>query len=284
MDKDQKLIGFSKVTRDLTAKKIADDNLQKQAEILVQKNADLEKLNKELQSFAYVASHDLQEPLRKIQFFGNLIVQKESDNLSDTGKDYFRRMQDASKRMQSLIEDLLSFSRTNDAERVFEKVDLKKIVNEVIYEMRELINEKAAKINVGDMMPAEIIPFQFRQLVQNLVSNALKFSNKNEAPQIEITASCVKESEIPNTLPTKNIQYIKLTVKDNGIGFEAEYKERIFDIFQRLHGKHEYKGTGIGLAICKKIVENHNGLIKAESIPGEGSSFIVYFPTTQDNN
>jgi PAS domain S-box-containing protein len=283
-DKEQKLLGFSKVTRDLTEKKIADDNLRKQAEILVQKNADLEKLNKELQSFAYVASHDLQEPLRKIQFFGNLIVQKEADNLSQTGKDHFRRMQEASKRMQALIEDLLSFSRTNDAERVFEKLDIKKIVNEVIYEMREAINEKEAKVIVGEMMAVEIIPFQFRQLMQNLISNALKFSNKEVAPKIEVFASPVKESEIPSSLPTKNIEYIKLTVKDNGIGFEPEYKERIFDIFQRLHGKHEYKGTGIGLAICKKIVENHNGLILAEGIPGDGASFIVYLPTTQPDN
>ncbi len=283
-DNDKELIGFSKVTRDLTAKKIADDNLRKQAEILGQKNADLEKLNKELQSFAYVASHDLQEPLRKIQFFGNLIVQKEAANLSETGIDHFRRMQEASKRMQSLIEDLLSFSRTNDGERIFEKLDLKKIVNEVLHEMRISIDEKAAKITVGDMMLVEIIPFQFRQLIQNLMSNALKFSNKEGSPQIEIFTSAVKDSDVPNTLPNKNIEYIKLTVKDNGIGFEPEFKERIFDIFQRLHGKHEYKGTGIGLAICKKIAENHNGLIMAEGIPGEGASFIIYLPITQPNN
>ncbi|MEO7264437.1 MAG: PAS domain S-box protein [Ferruginibacter sp.] len=283
-DKEKSLIGFSKVTRDLTAKKIADDNLRKQAEILVQKNADLEKLNKELQSFAYVASHDLQEPLRKIQFFGNLIVQKEADNLSETGKDYFRRMQEASKRMQLLIEDLLSFSRTNDGERVFERMNLNKIVNEVIFEMRESINEKSAKIIVGEMVEIEIIPFQFRQLIQNLISNALKFSIKVGSPQIEIFTSAVKISDLPTAMPTKNLEYIKLTVKDNGIGFEPEYKERIFDIFQRLHGKHEYKGTGIGLAICKKIAENHNGLIMAEGIPGEGASFILYLPTQQPFN
>ncbi|MEO6404530.1 MAG: PAS domain S-box protein [Ferruginibacter sp.] len=280
-DNENKLIGFSKVTRDLTLQKIANDNQQKQAYILIEKNRMLEKLNKELQSFAYVASHDLQEPLRKIQFFSNLIVQKETEHLSDTGKDHFRRMQEAAKRMQTLIEDLLSFSRTNDGEKIFVKTDLKKIVDEVIYEMREAINEKSAKIIISDIMEVEVVPFQFRQLIQNLLSNSLKFSKQDDTVVIKITAEEVIGAESVDITLKHDIKYCKLTIADNGIGFEEQYNQRIFELFQRLHGKHEYKGTGIGLAICKKIVENHNGFIMAKSEPASGASFVIYLPLIQ---
>ena len=248
---------------------------------LEESNVSLERLNKESQSFAYVASHDLQEPLRKIQFFSNLILQKENEHLTNSGKDYFRRMQEAASRMQVLIEDLLSFSRTNNAEEKFEKLSLNKIVEDVLHEMRETIQEKKAVIHIGTMLEADVIPFQFRQLVQNLLSNALKFSKKDTNAVIDISTALINNKQAKALSLNGDMPYFLLSVKDNGIGFEPEFKYRIFEIFQRLHGKHEYKGTGIGLAICKKIVENHQGVIIAESKPGEGSIFKIYMPVQQ---
>lgn len=247
-------------------------------ELLQDRNKELGKMNKELESFTYVSSHDLQEPLRKIQTFATRILEKEYAVLSDKGKDYFNRMQSAAARMQQLIEDLLTFSKINLDERKFETTDLNKIVQEVKSELKEAIEEKHAIIETTSLCEANIIPFQFRQLVHNLISNALKFS-KPETPSHIIMSSRneigSKENEM-NLLPGK--QYCHITFTDNGIGFEPHFNQQIFEVFQKLHSQEEYSGTGIGLAIVKKIVENHNGVITATSELGKGATFDIYIP------
>ncbi|MCW3090922.1 MAG: sensor signal transduction histidine kinase [Ferruginibacter sp.] len=249
---------------------------------LEQKNRELQTMNTELQSFAYVSSHDLQEPLRKIQTFSTIIVDKEEQNLSEKGRDYFHRMQEAAKRMQTLIEDLLAYSRTNTTERVFEHVDLTKIIEEVKTELKEDIQGKNAVIESGQLCAANIIPFQFKQLVHNLIGNALKFSKPGEPPHIILASKIMEGSrlQIPELSPDQ--YYCHLSITDNGIGFDPQYKDRIFQVFQRLHGKDEYKGTGIGLAIVKKIVENHHGLIRASGELHKGARFDIYLPEPSD--
>jgi PAS domain S-box-containing protein len=272
------IIGFSKVTRDLTQRKLAEDRLKMYAEQLEQKNRELERSNSELSSFSYVASHDLQEPLRKIQAFGNLIQQRDVANLSDTSKDYFDRMVKAAVRMQNLIDSLLEFSRTTTARKNFENTDLNVLLDEVKKELGHRIEEKKAVIESSHLPTLTIIPFQFRQLLSNLISNSLKYSREEVTPVIEIKATYVKAKELNEKAALPGKDYFQFTVADNGIGFEQEYSEKIFDLFQRLHGRNEYTGSGIGLAICKKIVENHHGFMRAESEQGKGATFYFFIP------
>jgi PAS domain S-box-containing protein len=272
------IIGFSKVTRDLTKQKLSEDQLKMYAEQLEQKNRELERSNSELSSFSYVASHDLQEPLRKIQAFGNLIQARDVANLSETSKDYFDRMVKAAVRMQNLIDSLLEFSRTTTARKNFESTDLNVLLDEVKKELAHRIEEKKATIISSHLPTLTIIPFQFRQLLSNLISNSLKYSHDNITPVVEITATYVKARELNEKAAIPGKDYIRFKIKDNGIGFEQEYAEKIFDLFQRLHGRNEYSGSGIGLAICKKIVENHHGFIRAESEAGEGATFYFFIP------
>ncbi|MBC7535340.1 MAG: PAS domain S-box protein, partial [Ferruginibacter sp.] len=241
---------------------------------LEEKNIQLENMNKELEAFTYVSSHDLQEPLRKIQTFAGRIIATEKEQLSDTAKDYFTRMQDSATRMQTLIQDLLAFSRISTSERKFEKTDLSKIVEEVAAEFKEAMEEKNAIIISGEMCGANIIPFQFRQLMHNLIGNALKFSKQDVPSRIIINSEFVTG---PNS-PFANRDACHVSLSDNGIGFEKHFSEKIFGVFQRLHGKNKYAGTGIGLAIVKKIVDNHNGIITAEGELGKGAAFHIYFP------
>lgn len=261
------------IITDLTEKR-------KQEEMLKMKNADLETKNSELQTFAYIASHDLQGPLRKIQMFISRITEKERTNLSESGKEYLSRVQDSAQRMQTLIQDLLAYSRTNTAERKFENTDLNQIIAEVTDELFDELNDKHATIEAKELHTINIIPFQFRQIMQNLIGNALKFTNPDQPPHIKI------ESEIYNGITFKNVKlspqkkYCHISVSDNGIGFDPEYNEKIFEVFYRLHTHSEYKGTGIGLAIVKKIVENHSGIITADSILNKGTTFNIYIPTT----
>ena len=248
---------------------------------LEQKNTDLVKMNAELETFAYVASHDLQEPLRKIQSFASLIDENENQNLSEKGKDYFRRMQAAAARMNRLIEDLLTYSRTATGERNFSDTDLNEILEEVKNDLKESLAEKNAVIEANHLCSANIIPFQFRQLLNNLLGNSLKFSKKGEAPHITIISEIVAGNNADIVLPEPAKNYCHISVADNGIGFEPRYKERIFELFQRLYGKSEYSGTGIGLAIVKKIVENHKGVITASGELTKGARFDIYIPVHQ---
>jgi signal transduction histidine kinase len=226
-----------------------------------------------------VSSHDLQEPLRKIQTFVTIILANENENLSENGKYNFERMQLAAGRMQQLIDDLLAFSRINTTELKFEKTDLRIIIDEVKAELRDTIQEKNAVIEAVGLCSANIIIFQFRQLIYNLISNALKFSKPDVPSHIVISASIVKGSKIHHEKLSPDKSYCHIRIKDNGIGFEPHFSERIFEVFQKLHGKDVYGGTGIGLAIVKKIVENHNGIIIATSQLDKGATFDIYFPS-----
>lgn len=276
-------------TRDITKEKnfvleqqsfanMLENQVQERTRELEEKNIDLEKMNRELQSFAYISSHDLQEPLRKIQTFSTHIMEKESHNLSEKGREYFRRMQDSAMRMQTLIIDLLAYSRTNIAERVFENTDLNEMMDFVQEDLCEEIEKKHATIDCIDLCAVPIIPFQFRQLMHNLLSNSLKFSIPGQDPHIVITSVIGRGEEFNVEKLIPGHLYCHIRVKDNGIGFDQQYSEKIFGLFQRLHGKNEFQGTGIGLAIVKKIVENHYGVITAEGEINQGATFNIYLP------
>ncbi|MBC7572141.1 MAG: hypothetical protein H7319_20790 [Spirosoma sp.] len=193
-------------------------------------------MNKELESFAYISSHDLQEPLRKIQIFATRILEKEENNLSDNGKDMFNRVQNSAKRMQTLIQDLLAYSRTSTTERKFETTALDKIIEEVKEDFEEELKGKHATIEANDLCDADIIPFQFRQLMHNLIGNALKFSNPRYTPHIQIKSEIANGITLQNQRLSPQNKYCHITVSDNGIGFEQKYSEKIFQVFQRLHG------------------------------------------------
>lgn len=242
------------------------------------KNEELIQSNKELESFNYISSHDLQEPLRQIQNFTSRIITNEQQNLSEKGKNYLEKMNNAANRMQTLIADLLNYSRTKTAERKFEVAHLDTIVEDVKTEFKEIIDEKNATIEIGEMCDANIIPFQFHQLMHNIIGNALKFSNPEIPPHIKISSSNITISEANDAKLTLGKEYCHISITDNGIGFDPQYKHRIFEVFQRLHEKQKINGTGIGLAIVKKIVENHNGIITATSQLNEGATFDIYIP------
>jgi two-component system, chemotaxis family, CheB/CheR fusion protein len=251
-------------------------------EELQETNRELVNMNKELEAFTYISSHDLQEPLRKIQTFAGRILEKEYQNLSEKGKTYFKLMQGAAQRMQKLIDDLLAFSRLNTSERKFENVKLKTVVEEVLSILSDIIEEKQATVEVEEMCEAEVIVFQFRQMMFNLVNNALKFTKPGVKPHVWIKSSMTKGSalKIKGLLPDKT--YCHVTVRDNGIGFEEKFYDKIFEVFQKLHGKDEYPGTGIGLATVKKIVDHHNGIIKVKSELNKGSTFDIYIPLNSE--
>ncbi|HEY6062577.1 MAG TPA: ATP-binding protein [Chitinophagaceae bacterium] len=257
---------------------IANKELAYQNEEKEKRAAELIIANKELLAFTYISSHDLQEPLRKIQTFVTIILETENKNLSEKGKYNFQRMQLAAGRMQQLIDDLLAFSRISTTELKFEETDLHTIIDEVKTELKDTILEKHAIIEAIGLCPANIIAFQFRQLMYNLISNALKFSNPDIPSHIIIKSSIVNGSQLNIDRLSPDKKYCHITVKDNGIGFEPRFRERIFEVFQKLHGKEVYAGTGIGLAIVKKIVENHNGVITATSELNKGAQFDIYIP------
>lgn len=272
------VIGFTKVTRDLTEKRITEEKLLATSLKLSQKNKELERINEELSSFAYISSHDLQEPLRKIQTFSDRILELEYDNLSEKGRDYFKRMQAGASRMQKLIRDILTYSRTTTSEKTLELTNLNDLIAQSRVELEVMITEKKATIESNQLPTIKVIPFQVQQLFNNLLNNALKFSKDDVPPKIVIDAEIVNPRAIPESYPNGGEQFWHIRFGDNGIGFEPEYNKKIFEVFQRLHGRTEYSGTGIGLAICKKIVENHQGLLTAEGHPGQGATFHVYLP------
>jgi len=257
-----------------------EEQVSRRTKELAESNVELSKINKELQAFAYISSHDLQEPLRKIQTLASRIIEKENKNLSESGKDYFMRMQASAKRMQILIEDLLAYSRTTRAERKFENTDLNRIVEEVREDLREELEQKSATIETTDLCQLNIIPFQFRQLLHNLLSNSLKFSRPDQPPHIIIKNSVAIGREFESAVLLEKRKYCHISVSDNGIGFDQQYSDKIFEVFQRLHGRAEYDGTGIGLAIVKKIVENHNGIITVQSELNKGTTFDIYIPVS----
>jgi len=249
--------------------------VQERTQQMIQKNVELERMNRELQTFAYISSHDLQEPLRKIQTFSDLLLKGEADNLSSRGLNYFERMRKSAERMQNLINDLLAYSRTSSPEKTLENISLQHIIQEIEEEIAEELLQHNAQIKILHSENLSIINYQFKQLLYNLISNSLKFKNADKAPIITIEASLFR-GHISGMNP--QLQYYVLSFEDNGIGFDQKHALKIFEVFQRLHTKDSYEGTGIGLSIVKKIVDNHDGLITAESTPGLGAKFIIYLP------
>lgn len=258
---------------DVTEKTIAESRLTQYAEELKRSNQDLEQ-------FAYVASHDLQEPLRKIRAFGDRLAARYEDKLDEVGAEYITRMQQASARMQKLIEDLLSFSRISSGHEQFTRVDLTAVVNEVVDDIEGQILREKAKVGVKPIAEINGDRGQIRRLFQNLISNAIKFHKPGALPVVEISGDVISSNEAEKEFGFSLTEpaYVRIVVKDNGIGFDEKYSEKIFNIFQRLQGRAEYEGTGIGLAICRKIMSNHRGYIRAQSVINQGSEFILIFP------
>jgi signal transduction histidine kinase/CHASE3 domain sensor protein len=245
-----------------------------------QHTIDLQRSNEDLEQFAYVASHDLQEPLRKIRSFGDRLTTRYRNQLEDQGIDFIQRMQSAATRMQTLIEDLLSYSRVSRANDIFQPLDINLIMSEVLDDLDVQIKREGALIKMDNIPTFIGDRIQIKRLLQNLINNAIKFHKPEHKPIVGINSRFVKSSEIESELGISlpDVPYIRISVKDNGIGFEERYVERIFNIFQRLHGRLEFEGTGIGLAICRKIVMNHKGYITVHSKVNVGSEFIVVLP------
>jgi PAS domain S-box-containing protein len=265
------LRGFLKISRDLTERKAAEEKLQSLA-------AQLQRSNSELEQFASIAAHDLQEPLRKILAFGDRLKVKYSDALGEQGRDYLQRMQSAATRMRALINDLLSFSRVLTKAQPFVSVDLTELVQEAVSDLEARFQQTGGGIEVGPLPTVEADPLQLRQVFQNLIGNALKF-HKIEIPPVVVVQGRLTPPPEPTTAEGRQSSpFCEITVQDNGIGFEEQYLDRIFEVFQRLHGRQEYEGTGMGLAICRKIVLRHGGTITARSAPGQGSTFILTLP------
>lgn len=265
---------FSASIRDITVTRQQRDELNK---LLL----ELERSNEDLQQFAYVASHDLQEPLRKIRAFGDRLNQVYGNDPDNMGEVYIERMQDGAARMQTLIQDLLAFSRVSRGTGDKTEVDLKEVMSEVCLDLELRINETEAIIELGELpVIRQANPTQMRQLFLNLMSNALKFKKSDTIPKITINSDIVLGSQLDEELEGINERkkYHLITFQDNGIGFDQQYLDKIFTIFQRLHGRSKYEGTGIGLAVCKKICENHGGQLHAIGKLGVGAKFIVVLP------
>jgi PAS domain S-box-containing protein len=262
--------------RDITGQKKAAEQIRNYQEELEMRIEELNRSNQELEQFAYVASHDLQEPLRKVRAFGDRLVLKYKDALGDEGRNYIERMENAATRMQVLIDNLLNFSRLSRSKEPYIKVNLEELVKSVLSDLEISIEQKKAHIVINELPVIDAIPSQMRQLFQNLLSNALKFSSKEKEPVIILGSEQFTDEY--------GEEMSRIRVIDNGIGFDEKYADRIFNIFQRLHGRNEYEGTGIGLAVCKKIAENHGGSITAESEPGEGSTFVITLPLEHPEN
>lgn len=247
---------------------------------LQQTNDDLRQSNESLQQFAFVASHDLQEPLRKIQAFGDILRTGYGNLLDKQGQDLIGRMESAASRMSTLIRDLLEYSRLNLNDQVFEPQSLNQIVTGVLNVLDMVVQEKKAVIDVGELDTVWGNVTQLNQLFQNLISNALKFSKPAVPPHIRISSHRIASADLPSDFQAAeaSTDYCLIQVSDNGIGFKASEAERIFGTFQRLHSKDKYPGSGIGLSITRKVMENHRGYILAEGQPGEGALFSVYLP------
>jgi two-component system sensor kinase FixL len=260
--------------RDISLRKKAEQEQARYA-------AELERSNRELEQFAYVASHDLQEPLRKIQTFSDRLQMRCKERLDEEGQECVERMHHAAARMQVLIDGLLTLSRVTTKGQDFVHVDLAKIAREVVSDLEVQIAQAGGRVETGNLPTIQADPLQMRQLLQNLIGNALKFRRVDEPPVVRVSGRYVPGKEGRSTVRPGAGEQCRILVEDNGIGFEEKHAERIFGVFQRLHPRDVFAGTGIGLAICRRIVERHGGTIAARSTPGKGSAFEVLLPVAQ---
>ncbi len=284
---DGSVSGILAVAVDVTAQVIARQKIEEvvaeRTRELENVNSDLQRSNAELAQFAYIASHDLQEPLRKISTFSQMLSNTLGDDLSDQAKNYIYKINNSTSRMTTLIRDVLTYSELVNEKEIFEEVDLEQIVESIKTDLELLIEQKGASLIYENLPTIQAIPLQMSQLFGNLLSNALKFARTDVKPIITITAKKLNNDELGNFSISKNLEFYNIQVADNGIGFKQEYAERIFHIFQRLHRKSEYEGTGIGLAMCKKIAVNHQGYLNAEGSTENGAVFNAILPLKQNN-
>jgi PAS domain S-box-containing protein len=255
---------------------------KKNEQLLRDKNLELERLNKSLEQFASIASHDLQEPLRKIKTFTSLLTQRFNDDLPDKAKELVNKIWSSSERMSLLIKDVLNFSRIVGSANMFIKTDLNQILNNILEDFDMLVLERSATVRVEYLPCIEAIPLQINQLFYNLVGNALKFSKEGRPPVITVSSrTLLPEEAAKHAGLNRRLSYTEISFKDNGIGFEQQFAEQIFSIFERLNNQQQYSGTGIGLALCRKIAEQHQGRIHAEAGESIGATFYVLLPLKQ---
>ncbi|WP_266366832.1 sensor histidine kinase [Tellurirhabdus rosea] len=274
------IVSYNLLESELSTRQKTEEQLRSYELDLQEKIIQLEVSNEELERFAFVASHDMQEPLRKIQSFAFMVRDRYGPQLDEDGRLFLGKIQQSAERMSKMIKDLLNFSRISNKKEAFQEVHLQDVVAGILNDQELRIKNLHARIEVGPLPVVEAVPDQMDHLFINLISNALKFSKPDVQPEIKIFSEPVDGSAFEELLPGKN--YFKITVQDNGIGFDEKYLDHIFKIFQRLHGKSSYEGTGIGLAICKRILNNHRGVITAQSSPNAGAAFIVVLPENQN--
>lgn len=286
-DSEGNILGVIAITLDVTSQVLArqkiEEIVKERTQELEQANAELKRSNAELAQFAYIASHDLQEPLRKIRVFSQMLEAKIGNSLDEESRNYMNKIQSASERMQTLIRDVLTYSGLVKDSEVFVATDLNKVLDEIVSDYELLISQKGASIRYDGLPSLEAIPLQMTQLFSNLVSNSLKFAKNGVAPVITLTATKMTDSEALSAGLQADKDYYHFRYSDNGIGFRPEYSDKIFNIFQRLHGKSEYEGTGIGLAMCRKIAINHHGGLDAKGSSENGAVFNVYLPVKHQN-
>lgn len=273
---EQRLTAINRsLQNEIREREASEQKIRELNEELLRNIAHLEAANQDLDRFAFMASHDMQEPLRKIRMFTDLVLSKNEKGLDEQAKQQLNKIQAAAGRMQSLIKDILMFSRISVNQEPMVETQLKKVIESAMEDLKPLVEEKNAVVSIDELPSAPVNPRLLALLFNNLLSNSLKYSRKEEPPMIRIRSDITQASRSKN-IPAEN--YVRIFVEDNGIGFDQHNAEYIFGMFRRLHHNTEYEGTGIGLALCKKIAEVHNGFISAKSKPGKGSTFIVAIP------